>query len=429
MLGNLLSVLYLAVFLAVGLLLARRLAPGLPPEGTLVLAAALGLALLAALPALAALALGFTLAAALLALAAAGAVLGGCLWAEARVPRAQKSGGAPLGWPFWLCVLPLLALAVWLLFTHTLYLKGGAYWCGQSTYGDLPMHLAFIQSIAQQGDFPPRYPLLAGEGAYGYPFLCETVSSVFLLLGAGLKLACLLPQCLALLAVFGGGWLLAHALLGGRGKASLAYWLFFMGSGFGFAYFLGGDKGNFTRIFTAFYETPTNYVQENVRWVNPVVDLLIPQRATLMGWALLFPALFLLARFALQGEKHLWKALVLLAAPLPLVHTHSALALVLVCAVLFLRQLAVGPRTKAALGPWLAFAGLAAAAWLPQVLTQVLPATQEGVGFCAGTSTGRTRATATFGFTSKTSGWSICCWCPLFCGRGARCAGCTAGGF
>ena len=45
------------------------------------------------------------------------------------------------------------------------------------------------------------------------------------------------------------------------------------------------------------------------------------------------------------------------------------------------RQLAVGPRTKAALGPWLAFAGLAAAAWLPQVLTQVLPATQEGVGF------------------------------------------------
>ncbi|WP_418667296.1 hypothetical protein [Allofournierella sp.] len=381
MLGNLLSVLYLAVFLAAGLLLARRLAPGLPPEGTLVLAAALGLALLAALPALAALALGFTLAAALLALAAAGAVLGGCLWAEARVPRAQKSGGAPLGWPFWLCVLPLLALAVWLLFTHTLYLKGGAYWCGQSTYGDLPMHLAFIQSIAQQGDFPPRYPLLAGEGAYGYPFLCETVSSVFLLLGAGLKFACLLPQCLALLAVFGGGWLLAHALLGGRGAASLAYWLFFMGSGFGFAYFLGGDKGNFTRIFTAFYETPTNYVQENVRWVNPVVDLLIPQRATLMGWALLFPALFLLARFALQEEKHLWKALVLLAAPLPLVHTHSALALVLVCAVLFLRQLVCGPRTKASLGPWLAFAGLAAAAWLPQMLTQVLPATQEGAGF------------------------------------------------
>ena len=138
MLGNLLSVLYLAVFLAAGLLLARRLAPGLPPEGTLVLAAALGLALLAALPALAALALGFTLAAALLALAAAGAVLGGCLWAEARVPRAQKSGGAPLGWPFWLCVLPLLALAVWLLFTHTLYLKGGAYWCGQAPTATCP---------------------------------------------------------------------------------------------------------------------------------------------------------------------------------------------------------------------------------------------------------------------------------------------------
>ena len=380
--GEILSVLYLAVFLAAGALLARRLAPGLPPEGTLVLAAALGLALLAALPALAALALGFTLAAALLALAAAGAAVGGCLWAEARIPPAQKKEAAPaLGWPFWCCIAPLLLLAVWLLFTHTLYLKDGAYWCGQSTYGDLPMHLAFIQSIAQQGDFPPRFPLLAGAEVYGYPFLCETVSSVFLLLGAGLKFSCLLPQAAALFAVFGGGWLLAYTLLGERGKASLAYWLFFMGSGFGFAYFLGGGKENFSRIFTAFYETPTNYVQENIRWVNPVMDLLIPQRATLFGWALLFPALALLARFALRGEKRLWKALALLAAPLPLLHTHSALALVLVCAVLLLRELAVGPHTKAWLWPWLAFAGLAAAAWLPQVLSQVLPATQAGTGF------------------------------------------------
>lgn len=91
MLGNLLSVLYLAVFLAAGLLLARRLAPGLPPEGTLVLAAALGLALLAALPALAALALGFTLAAALLALAAAGAVLGAAFGPRPAYPGRKKA--------------------------------------------------------------------------------------------------------------------------------------------------------------------------------------------------------------------------------------------------------------------------------------------------------------------------------------------------
>ena len=141
----------------------------------------------------------------------------------------------------------------------------------------------------------PLIVLLAGQTLFGYPFLCESVSSVFLVLGAGLKTACMLPQIVALFAVFGMGWQLARRILGSHvGKACLAYVLFFLGSGFGFVYFFGGKAGNFTRIFTAFYETPTNYVEENVRWVNPIADLLIPQRATLFGWAALFACLYLL---------------------------------------------------------------------------------------------------------------------------------------
>ena len=281
---------------------------------------------------------------------------------------------------FWLCVLPAAALTGWLLFTHTLYLKDGAYWCGQSTYGDLPMHLALIQALAQQGDFPPGFSLLAGQTVAGYHYLCESVSSVFLLLGSGLKPACLLPEFAALPAVFGGAWLLAKRLLKSAGAASLAFWLFFMGSGFGFVYFLGGEKGNFTRIFTAFYETPTNYVEENIRWVNPIVDLLVPQRATLFGWALLFPALALLAAFALENRRRLWPAIALLAAPLPLTQTHAALALVLICGVLFVRQL-LTDRSRAALLPWLALAAVCAVMWLPQMLGEILPGVQGGERF------------------------------------------------
>ena len=63
----------------------------------------------------------------------------------------------------------------------------------------------------------------------------------------------MLPQIVALFAVFGMGWQLTRRVLGGHvGKACLAYVLFFLGSGFGFVYFLGGEVGNFTRIFTAF---------------------------------------------------------------------------------------------------------------------------------------------------------------------------------
>ena len=375
MMGNVLSLLYMGAFLAAGAGLARRLVPHSDVQERLVFASAFATALLAGLPALAALVFGFTLPAALAALAVAAAVAG---WGW--LPAGGTAMGKGVEKGFWLCVLPAAALTGWLLFTHTLYLKDGAYWCGQSTYGDLPMHLALIQALAQQGDFPPGFSLLAGQTVAGYHYLCESVSSVFLLLGSGLKMACLLPEFAALPAVFGGAWLLAKHLLKSAGAASLAFWLFFMGSGFGFVYFLGGEKGNFTRIFTAFYETPTNYVEENIRWVNPIVDLLVPQRATLFGWALLFPALALLAAFALEGRRELWPAIALLAAPLPLTQTHAALALALVCAVLFFRQLLTG-RGRAALAPWLALAAVCVLVWLPQMLGEILPGVQGGERF------------------------------------------------
>lgn len=375
MMGNVLSLLYMGAFLAAGAGLACRLVPHSDVQERLVFASAFATALLAGLPALAALVFGFTLPAVLAALAVAAAV---AVWG--RLPAGGTAMGKGVEKGFWLCVLPAAALTGWLLFTHTLYLKDGAYWCGQSTYGDLPMHLALIQALAQQGDFPPGFSLLAGQTVAGYHYLCESVSSVFLLLGAGLKFACLLPQFAALPAVFGGAWLLANRLLHSAGAASLAFWLFFMGSGFGFVYFLGGEKGNFTRIFTAFYETPTNYVEENIRWVNPIVDLLVPQRATLFGWALLFPALALLAAFALENRRQFWPAIALLAAPLPLTQTHAALALVLICGVLFVRQL-LTDRSRAALLPWLALAAVCAAVWLPQMLGEILPGVQGGERF------------------------------------------------
>ena len=56
------------------------------------------------------------------------------------------------------------------------------------------------------------------------------------------------------------------------------------------------DPSNFSRIFTALYETPTNLNEKMIRWVNTVCDMMIPQRATLFGWMMLFAVLFLLYR-------------------------------------------------------------------------------------------------------------------------------------
>lgn len=142
-------------------------------------------------------------------------------------------------------------------------------------------------------------------------------------------------------------YLLAKHLLrtaGGscRAKALLAFVFFFFNGGLGFLYFLpdSSGTGNFTRIFTAFYETPTNYVTENVQWHNIICDMLIPQRATLFGWAILFAVLYLLHRGRQTKDRLYFLVGGILAGSLVLVHTHSFLALGILCAGYLLQDLA-----------------------------------------------------------------------------------------
>ena len=86
---------------------------------------------------------------------------------------------------------------------------------------------------------------------------------------------------------------------------------------------------NFARIreiFTGYYRTPANQPDLNLRFSNVIADLMIPQRALLGGWAMGIPALYLLISSA--REKSYRQALLALwASALPLVHTHTFLAL------------------------------------------------------------------------------------------------------
>lgn len=369
-----LSILYLLLFLAVGFAAARRFVPDGGLSLVLPLGCGFGVALLAALPALFSLVLGFGVSAAALAAIVAAVLLFLMLRntrSTAPLPR------DPDRLAMLCCLLPVLVITGYLLHTHILHEVDGTLHTGQSCYGDLPMHLGFIEYIAQSGEFPPTYPLLGGEHRFGYPFLCESVSSVFRVLGADLRTAYLLPVVPAFISAFGMFWQLARRVLQSAGKACLAFYLFFMGSGFGFVYFLG-SAADFAGIFSGFYTTPTNYTVENIIWVNPIVDLMIPQRATLFGWSILLPALYLLWRFCYEGQTRLWLPLALLVLPLPLLHTHSALALVLLCLVSGFYTLLHRPRTRQVLLPWLGLALLCGIAWLGEMMPTVLAQSLDG---------------------------------------------------
>ncbi|MCH5352320.1 MAG: hypothetical protein J1E06_02510 [Acutalibacter sp.] len=248
-------------------------------------------------------------------------------------------------------VLILFCALVWRSFRW----ENGRIFSSQATYGDMSMHLSFLTSIARQGTFPPEYSLLPGF-LLSYPFLGDSISSSLYLLGASLKWAYTLPMFFAGAQVLFGGYFLLSRLLRSSKKGALAWCFFFLNGGFGFLYFLG-SKEDFFRIFTDFYQTPTNYVEGNIRWVNVMVDMMLPQRATLFGWAVLFSTLYLLVRAVFEKEKRYFLYVGILAGLLPMIHTHSFVALALCC------------------GVWLLCALLRELSWEH-------PATQAGKGIC-----------------------------------------------
>lgn len=235
-----------------------------------------------------------------------------------------------------LLILPVFFFFLILLSTHTIpYVEDGSIHTGQATNGDMNMHLAFISSVAKQGIFPPEYSMLPGV-KLSYPFLCDTISSSIYLFGSSLRFAYNLPMAFAVLQVMAGVMLLAKEVLKSSGKAMIAWVFFFFNGGLGIYYFVKGvtkDTTVFTRIFTEFYQTPTNFMDGNIRWSNIIVDMLLPQRATLFGWAVLIPALYVLYRAIFLKERSYFAIAAIMAGCLPMIHTHSFLAMGLVCAM------------------------------------------------------------------------------------------------
>ena len=258
--------------------------------------------------------------------------------------------------------IPLTVLAVWLQYTHVMRIDAAGNWrVGQSTYGDLPMHLSFITGLAGK-KFPADYPFYPGA-RLSYPFLTDSLSSTFYLLGSSLQAAVILPAVLMMALCYMGVIILARDMTGGKKTALLAAALFFLNGGLGFLYdfdLAGGTweaqesaslltrigqtvsgwfstvSERISNILTGYYKTPTNQPDpNNLRWSNVICDMMVPQRTLLGGWCMVIPCFYLLNsefRARMIDEENNGSGLILLgiwAGALPLIHTHSFLALAL----------------------------------------------------------------------------------------------------
>ena len=341
------SIAYLLLFLSSGVLNVRFLLPRHKPLNRIWLGLSLGILEEMWFPAVFAFFMGFTAAAHA---AAAGLLIPVtlCCWLlrDRRDPAPWNEAEKNQLLKMLAVVIPLTLVSGYLQYTHTLRADAAGNWhVGQSTYGDLPMHMGFITGLAGKR-FPADYPFFPGA-RLSYPFLADSFSTTFLLLGSSLQASMILPGTLMMALCFMGVLVLGREMTAGGRAMILAALLFFLNGGLGFLYdfdLAGGtwDAGGYFRtvgerignILTGYYKTPTNQPDpNNLRWSNVICDLMVPQRTILGGWCTAIPCFYLLDtvfRPKKRDPQNGLRGLVLLgiwAGALPLVHTHSFLAL------------------------------------------------------------------------------------------------------
>ena len=407
------ATLYLAAYIFCGLCIVRFLLPRQSVLTRAWLGASLGLLLMMWLPALMAFAVKFTVAGHLLALIPLLGLSVGCYFLRDKSPvRSWDEDETILARQMLLVALPLTVLSAWLQYTHNVrVMEDGSWWVGQSTYGDLAMHMSFVTSLKNSA-FPPDYSIFPGM-QLSYPFLMDSLSTSFYLFGWSLQAALAVPGTLMMALCYMGVMCLAREMTAGKKTVILAALLFFLNGGLGFIYdfdLAGGREYDGTlslwsrieAILDGYYKTPTNQpTPNNLRWSNVIADLMLPQRTLLGGWCMVIPCLYLLwTTFTPSGSRSADSSLgegalgmkslrpvVLLGiwgGALPLIHTHSFVALALCSLGMLVYDMICREERLKQLGWYALYGGIAFVLSVPQLFgftfNQVFQEGMEGAG-------------------------------------------------
>lgn len=154
--------------------------------------------------------------------------------------------------PIWLGVGVLVIVAlIWsLLVTHYLYPSDKGWLVGQSTFGDLPLHVGIATSLVAQETFPPMYNILPGT-KLSYPFLVNSFSASFLLFDLPLRISMLIPGFVLSALLVSGFFITLYDVFKKASIVLLAAIFFFFNGGLGVIYF-------FNFVYHSRYERKIN---------------------------------------------------------------------------------------------------------------------------------------------------------------------------
>ena len=318
-------------------------------------------------------------------------------WA-AMASRWRSRAGLPLA------LLVGLALVFFVPFyTHALELKPDGLYAGYvNIWGDWCTHLAIAGYLSQAHHLlPPDNPFFSGV-KLTYPFLPDFFSGMLLHLGLGLEASLPLASGIMSLALVVLFYSTAQRLAGDRWAAAAAVLVFFMSGGLGFlslvqdTHPLQGGPVGWVSAFVGAIIHPAHACGNNAQqlceytldrsvgyqWLNPILAYLVPQRATLFGFALGMIVVSLAWYARSTGSRREFVLGGLLLGLMPLLHASSYFDLALFFTGLAALDVAVslfwtpvnGRRTMTLLANWACFLVPAAVIGTPQILLILPPA-------------------------------------------------------
>lgn len=205
-----------------------------------------------------------------------------------------------------------------------------------NVWGDWAAHFTMGSRFGYRSLWPDESPFLAGA-AFSYPFAMNWISGVLIRLGVPFLQSFIIPSWILASATIIALYVWFYTWLGSTKKALTASTLMLCNGGLGFIWMLRHQLQH-ASTWQEWLQLPfqaTNQPEQGIRWLSMVDSMLIPQRAFALGfpWALL--GLTLVYRWLVVGKRpspvrHV--ALGIWLGVLPIIHTHSFLAVGVVIA-------------------------------------------------------------------------------------------------
>jgi hypothetical protein len=243
--------------------------------------------------------------------------------------------------------LPVLALIVLVAFLYVfpgvLNYHGGEYHIAYPLYGDAAFHSSIVTSFSQGLNYPPQYPIMAGQ-ALRYTFLVDFYSAVLDRLGMGLQWSIVLPDVVLLSSLLALLYFFGSRFTGRRPGGALAVTLVVLSGGLGFLWAYGDWQASGVSLQDFLKTGVLNYTcmyDLGLVFTNFMI-IVLAQRAALAGFAagaLVMLLLYIRYMDKDQSNTDGRDALLLaggLAGLLPLFHTYSYACVMLSTALLFI---------------------------------------------------------------------------------------------